>query len=66
MTEEICYIDKLFDSENNTYNVSENGNIDPIIPKGTVITGYSDRRNSYGRTNGVIDFPRVVIGIKDY
>jgi hypothetical protein len=63
MIEEVCNIDRLIDSENNIYNVSKNGNIDPVVPKGTIITAYSDRRNSYGRTNGVIDSPEVVLGI---
>jgi hypothetical protein len=36
---------KIIDSKNNIYNVSENGEIDPIIPKGTILSGYAFKWN---------------------
>jgi hypothetical protein len=49
---------KIIDSKNNIYNVSENGEIDPIIPKGTILSGYAFKWN-LPKANG-----KVVIGIQ--
>jgi len=49
---------KIIDSKNNIYNVSENGEIDPIIPKGTILSGYTFKWN-LPKADG-----KVVIGIQ--